>query len=269
MSLVDTVTADWVRRYHPTTEATTRLVCFVHAGGSASFFRPLSAQLAPSVDVIALQYPGRQDRYREPCLEDAGEIAEHVVAALGSLTPLPTVFFGHSMGAVVAFETARRLERRESPTAPRALLASGHRAPSLRPPQSVHRYDDEGLLRQLALLGGPDLRQLDENLLRLLLPSVRADCVVAESYRAGERDTLHCPIHVLIGRQDPLTTVDEAVLWRRHTTAECTVEVYPGGHFFLVEQADQVAEDIDRWLAHIVAWVLGSNHDPSAIRGTS
>ena len=248
MSPVDTATTAWVRRFHPTTEATTRLVCFAHAGGSASFFHPISARFSPDADVVALQYPGRQDRYRERCLDDVGEIAEHVAAELSTLHPLPTVFFGHSMGAVVGFETARVLERLGSPAAPCALLVSGRRAPSIRRGDYVHHYDDTALIREMVLLGGTDMATLDEEFLKLAIPAVRADYKAVETYRAAEGETVGCAVHALVGGQDPRTTVDEATEWRRHTTAEFSVEVYPGGHFFLVDQVGAVGDDIERWL---------------------
>jgi surfactin synthase thioesterase subunit len=252
VSVVDTASStDWVRRFHPSSEATTRLVCFAHAGGSASFFHPLSARFSPVTDVVSLQYPGRQDRHREPCVDDIGELADRVTAELSGLPPLPTVFFGHSMGALVGFETARRLEARDDPAAPRALLASGRRAPGTHRagrPDGVHRFDDRRLLRELELLGGPDMAALDEEFLALALPAIRADYRAVESYGVHPDAEVGCPVVALTGEDDPRTTVDEADAWRRHTRGDFSIQVYPGGHFFLVDHAAAVGGEIGRWL---------------------
>src|SRR5436305_687475 len=105
MTIMNHTTSAWIRRYHPAPAAAVRLVCFPHAGGSASYFHPVSARFSPGVDVEALQYPGRQDRRAEPCVTDLNELADVVTTEIRALDPLPTVYFGHSMGAALAFET--------------------------------------------------------------------------------------------------------------------------------------------------------------------
>src|SRR5262245_13700739 len=100
----------WVRRFHPADGAATQLLCLSHAGGSASYFFPVSRALSPEIDVLAGQYPGRQDRLREPCLLSVDELADQLVAAIKPLTSRPITIFGHSLGATLGFEVARRLE---------------------------------------------------------------------------------------------------------------------------------------------------------------
>src|SRR4051794_26651503 len=97
----------WVRRFHDAGDAGARLVCFPHAGGSASYFFRLSAALSPEFDVCAIQYPGRQDRYSEPFVETIDDLADRIYAALNPGIDGPVAFYGHSMGAVLAFEVAR------------------------------------------------------------------------------------------------------------------------------------------------------------------
>lgn len=113
----------WIRRYHPAPEAAERLVCFPHAGGSASFYLPVSTALSPAVDVLGVQYPGRQDRRHEPGVTSVADLADSITRALADWGDRPLTFFGHSMGAVVAFEVARRMEGAGG--GPVRLFASG------------------------------------------------------------------------------------------------------------------------------------------------
>ncbi|TDB95509.1 alpha/beta fold hydrolase [Actinomadura sp. 7K534] len=153
----------WIRRFHPAPEAATRLVCFPHAGGSAPFYFPVSATLSPGVEVLTVQYPGRQDRRNEPPIGHIPALADAVFEALRPWLADRPALFGHSMGSVVAFEVARRMEEHSTP--PRVLVASGRRAPSRYRGESVHQRDDEGILAELRKLSGTDPRLLaDEEL---------------------------------------------------------------------------------------------------------
>src|SRR5260370_21662075 len=110
MTVADTESGAWIRRYHPSRVSTARLVCFPYAGGSASYYHPVSERFSPAVDVIALQHPGRQDRRQEACITDMDVLADEITEQLLCLSDKPTVFFGHSIGAMFAFWVARRLE---------------------------------------------------------------------------------------------------------------------------------------------------------------
>jgi surfactin synthase thioesterase subunit len=239
----DDATTGWIRRYHNATGSTARLVCFPYAGGSASFFHPVSVRFSPGTDVVSLQYPGRQDRRREACVEDLGKLADLIAEELAALSAKPTVFFGHSMGAVLAFETAYRLERAGT-NPPATVVASGRRAPSTRRADRVHERDDQGLIAELRLLNGTDSAVFgDDELLQLALPAIRGDYTAVETYRCEPGRRIAAPIAVLTGDRDPKTTLPEAEAWREHTEGACTVRVFPGGHFFLTDhQADVNAE---------------------------
>jgi surfactin synthase thioesterase subunit len=183
------LTADddlWCRRYQPARNATARLICLPHAGGSAPFFLPVSAALSPAVDVVAIQYPGRQDR-------------------------------------------------------PVRLFASGRRAPSTYRDETVHLRDDAGILAELRMLNGTGSALLgDDEMMRAALPALRADYQAAETHQCAADVTVACPITVLTGDSDPKTTLDEAKAWAQHTTGSFDIQVYPGGHFFLTDHADQI-----------------------------
>ncbi|MFJ5262514.1 thioesterase II family protein [Streptomyces sp. NPDC088387] len=232
----------WIRRYHPRPDAAARLVCLPHAGGSASFYRPVSAGLPASVDVLALQYPGRQDRRNEPCAESIAELADHVTSVLLPWTDRPLVFFGHSMGATLGFEVARRLES-DHGVVLRALVASARRAPSCHRDEAFHLRDDDGLLAEMRQLSGTDAAILEnEELVRMALPAIRADYRAAETYVYTPGPDLTCPVVALVGDDDPKVTVEEARAWERHTDGPFEFHEFKGGHFYLTAHQQQVLD---------------------------
>ncbi|GAA3580597.1 alpha/beta fold hydrolase [Amycolatopsis ultiminotia] len=238
----------WLRRYHPVDDAAVRLVCLPHAGGSASFFHPLAKAVAPAADVVAVQYPGRQDRLAEQPLNSVEEIADGVTQALLPWLDLPVVLFGHSMGATIAYEVALRLEARG--TRPRAVLVSGRRAPSRHVEKTVHLRDDDGLLAELERLDGTDVRVLQNSEMRdLILPALRADYTAVETYREDGSGPLTAPIHAHTGTEDPDAPVHDVQAWAAHTTGEFTLDTYPGGHFYLTDQIAELAAAVRRQIA--------------------
>ncbi|MCL7460825.1 alpha/beta fold hydrolase [Micromonospora echinofusca] len=233
----------WIRRFHPADEAATRLLCLPHAGGSASYFLAAAKALAPEVDVLAVQYPGRQDRWREPGLTSVHEIADQLAAALPPLLDRPVTIFGHSLGATIGFEVARRLGLRG--VVPTALFASGRRAPHRRKVERVHLRDDAGLIAEVRALAGTDDALLDdEDVVRMVLPAIRSDYTAAETYEYRPGPRLDCPIVALIGDCDPRVTVDEAQAWEEHTGGGFELVVHPGGHFYLNDKMPDVLRRI-------------------------
>ncbi|MGJ6967975.1 thioesterase II family protein [Streptosporangium sp. G11] len=215
------------------------LVCFPHAGGSASFYLPVARLAPPGVEVLAVQYPGRQDRRAERCLDDIGELADRIADALQAWTTRPLALFGHSMGALVAFEVARRLQERG--TVPLALFASGRRAPSVHRDERAHLRPDDGFLAELRGLGGTAAKVLgDDDFMRAVLPMVRSDYRAVETYRYRPGPGLSCPVVALSGTDDPKARPNDVRAWRDHTEAGFEMRLFPGGHFYLNDHAEEI-----------------------------
>ncbi|MER7761394.1 alpha/beta fold hydrolase [Streptomyces sp. NPDC097619] len=234
----------WLRQFAPAAGEGLRLVCFPHAGGSASALVPLARALGDRLDVYVVQYPGRQDRYRE---EPFRNIAAHADALAREIAPLasePYAFFGHSMGAVLAHETARRLSDAGLP-APRRLFLSGRGAPTGRPSVHDRLSGDAEVLAAVTMLGGTGPAVLDDPELReMVLPALRADYAALGSYDSAPGTPLDTGITALIGDSDPVVTVAEAAAWEEHTTGDFRLEVFPGGHFYLDEHTEALSSAV-------------------------
>ncbi|CAN3131325.1 Thioesterase TesA [Mycobacterium sp. smrl_JER01] len=241
-----------MRNFHPAPApaAGVRLVCFPHAGGSASYYFPMSRALTPEFDVYAVQYPGRQDRYSEQPLQSIDELADQAFAALDDLPDAPLAFFGHSMGAVLAFEVARRCEavpgRRVT-----TIFASGAPAPSRRGDERRHSADTD-FVDVLRDLGGTDPRVLENpDMLATFLPAFRTDYLALQDYHRGTEVGIAAPIVVMTATDDPKTSEADARAWHEHTTGGGEVHTFTGGHFYLERQPQRVVEVVTRTLRAI------------------
>ncbi len=257
--------SQWIRGFRTRHEdAPLRLLCFPHAGGSATYYSPLANRIGPAADVRAVQYPGRQDRRSEAPARSIDELADRVVAELKPWTDRPLAFFGHSMGAVVAYEVARRLEERTG-TAPIGLMVSGRRAPSVVVGERVHLRDDAGLIADVRELTGTDDGLLDdEEVVRMILPALRADYTAAETYRHRAGPEPRCPIAALVGEDDSRALQDHVRAWARHTTGTFDLHVFPGGHFYLGDQWEAVGDRVRACLTAF-AWNHSGRRDIAPI----
>jgi medium-chain acyl-[acyl-carrier-protein] hydrolase len=230
----NTPPASWVagpRRSHP---GRIRLVCFPCAGGGASSYYSWSAALAPDIDVCAIQLPGREARVSEQPFTRLDALLERLTAALVPHLDGPFALFGHSMGALLAYETARQLRRSHGLTAVH-VFASGRRAPGLPPSEPpVHAWPDRDLLRHLGDLNGiPDEIFRDRAFMNEMLPVFRADLTLCETYQYRQDLPLTCDLTVLGGDSDPHVPAADLEAWHTETTGRCQVMVLPGDHFFI------------------------------------
>ncbi|MCX5199592.1 alpha/beta fold hydrolase [Streptomyces sp. NBC_00249] len=255
--------SDWFRRFGPAPDSDTRLICFPHAGGAASAYLALSQELTPEFDVVSVQYPGRQDRRMEPAVDDIGRLvgalADELAAELGpGGDGRPYAFFGHSMGAVIAYELARELARRELP-APERLFLSGRFAPTPLGSASDRLDTDAKVIAMIRKLGGTVGKVFDDpDLLEMVMPPLRADYKAIGSYAWQPGRPLDIPFTVLVGDRDPVVPVEDAAAWRVHTTARSDLRIMPGGHFYLDQSVPQVAGVVRAALRRAGVDVLGA-----------
>jgi surfactin synthase thioesterase subunit len=228
----------WLKDLGP--PAAVEVTCFPHSGGAASAFRPLAGELAGDARVVAVQYPGRQERHLEPVITDLHELADHVADVLRQASAAgPRIFFGHSMGAIVAYETAQRL----GPGSPHALLVSARPSPSRVPVTTRYLLPDDELAAHVDRLGGTAAGLLaDSGMRELLLPAIRGDYQASETYRQRDDPPLGCQLIALAGDADPTASVADVSAWREHTTGPSRVVVLPGGHFYLYDHWRAVAQ---------------------------
>lgn len=238
----------WFRRFTKPLDNGPRLVCFPHAGGAATAYMQLARALSADLDVLSVQYPGRQDRYGEepftalaPLVEAvAGELARELAAE----PHRPYALFGHSMGALVAFETARQLARGDAP-APQRLFLSGRGAPETRRSPLGPAFDDADVLAEIRRLNGTDQAMLDNpEVMEMVLPALRADYRALGTYSWGGGEPLSVPVTALIGDGDPMVTLPDVRSWQAHTTGTFELRVFEGGHFYLNDQLAGVAEAV-------------------------
>lgn len=211
-----------------------RLFCFPYAGGGSTSFRNWADELPPGVEVWAVVLPGRETRMAEPLYRRLPPLAENLANAIEPYLGLPSIFFGHSLGALVAYELAGILQARGIGQ-PECLFVSGHRAPHLPvrcPP--THTLPDDRLAIEIGRFGGTSGEVLrNPELLELLLPTIRGDLEVAETYSYVPREALGCPMAAFGGDSDPSVNGAELAAWREHTRSSFVKRLFPGGHFYL------------------------------------
>lgn len=218
----------------PRAGSSLRLYCFAYAGGSAHVFAGWQAQLPPQIEVAAIQLPGRAARMGEAPPASIAQIVEQLAPVIASQGAPRFAFFGHSLGALVAFELARHMAARGM-RQPERLFASACNPPQHRgKSRMLHQLPDQAFLAALAEYDGtpPEVLQHRE-LMELMMPTLRADFRLAEAYAYSPGPLLAMPITVLCGRQDQYVDVDRAALWQSETLGACATEVFDGGHFFL------------------------------------
>lgn len=220
-----------------------RLFCFAYAGGSAASFGAWQAELDPAIEVCAIQLPGRGSRFGEPPCRSMPELVLRIAEKIAAQSDLPFAFFGHSLGALLAFEVASYCDRHGLPM-PEHLFASGCNAPQLRSPsKNLHLYADAHLISALhAYQGTPPEVLRNTELMTLLLPMLRADFSLAENYQYHPRGQLGIPITVLAGKADDYTTPEQVAGWQRETSGQFNVHWFEGDHFFLNEERQRVLD---------------------------
>lgn len=244
----------WLPYMKDKPQARLRLFCFPSAGGWSNAFYPWSDALPDKVLVCPVSLPGRERLLYEPAFTSLPNLVKPLAAALRPSLDEPFAFFGHSMGALIGFELARLL-RRENRAGPAALFVSAHRAPQLPRREQFTTYDlpDSQFIEEVRRLNGTPRAVLEHReLMDLMLPVLRADLEVVETYEYAAEAPLNCPISVFGGGEDPEVSVEELEAWREQSTGPFSLKMLPGGHFFIQTAPPLFLSELSRQLHPLV-----------------
>nr|WP_279158819.1 alpha/beta fold hydrolase [Pseudomonas corrugata] len=221
-----------------------RLYCFSYAGGSAANYNSWQHELGPEAEVVAVELPGRGMRFGEAPCTSLGGVAATVAELISRQGSKPFHFFGHSLGALLAFEVTRYLQQHGLPM-PQRLMVSGASAPQHRTPRTWHLLDDEALIEELKNLNGTPPAVLEHReLMALLLPMIRADFAMAGTYAYHAAPLLRLPLTVMMGRDDENAEGEGVEGWRKETTGDVRVVWFEGGHFYIHPRQQAVLDCI-------------------------
>lgn len=225
---------NWISRLQPRPQSRLRLFCFPYAGGGAPIFRSWPNHLPGAVEVCAIQLPGRGPRMMDKPFKHMPALVSALTDGLLPLFDKPFAFFGHSMGAWISFEVARRLQSKHH-LEPLHLFVSGAGAPHVPSREHpIHDLPEDELLQALKRLNGTPEELLEHTeLIRLLLPTLRADFSICETYTYRNGSLLNCPITAFAGLQDRRLYRSDLKAWAMQTSSAFSTKMFPGDHFFL------------------------------------
>jgi medium-chain acyl-[acyl-carrier-protein] hydrolase len=236
---------EWHAPLRSDRQARVRLICFPYAGGGASAFRGWSALFPPAVEVVPVHLPGRDNRFKEPPFATLPQLIDALAHGLSQILDLPFALLGHSMGALIAFELARRM-RRDGIRAPLCLFVSGRGSPrSPRRGQPLHTAPPDVLIHALHRLNGtPEAILQNAEVMEVLIPLLRADFALSETYEYVVDSPLECPISALGGLDDAGTDREVLQAWHEETVGGFRWRLLPGDHFFLHSARSQLVEAV-------------------------
>jgi medium-chain acyl-[acyl-carrier-protein] hydrolase len=235
MLAVHKETSPWLMYRKPNPKVRLRLFCFPYAGGGALVYRNWAKDLPGTIELCPLQPPGRETRLREEPFTDLGLLVQSLASTLRPFLDRPFAFFGHSLGALVSYQLAHYLRSRDG-TEPAHLFVSGRKAPHLtREKLGISKLPEPQFIERVKELGGtaPAVFQ-DRELMQLILPALRADFHLCDTYQfRSEATLLRCPITALGGLQDKGVAWQDLEAWRKHTSGRFRTYCLPGNHFFI------------------------------------
>jgi medium-chain acyl-[acyl-carrier-protein] hydrolase len=243
----------WLIRYRVRSGASLRLFCFHCAGGSASEFRDWPAHLPGTIELVAVQLPGREGRVRDAFIASMDDLTGGVVDAMAPLLDKPYVVFGHSLGALGGFEVIRRLRRRGLPR-PILFVPAGRQGPQVKeksPP--IASLPEKAFLEELQKDYGDHLGHVLQSaeLREAFVPQIRADFALSERYLFKAERPLDCPIVAFAGVSEDDLEADELDAWSAQTSRRFHSRRFPGDHFFIRESRAQVIDAIKQEIAAV------------------
>ncbi len=235
--------------YQPRPKASSRVLLLPHAGGSASFFRPWCNAFSPEVEIVAIQYPGRENRLQDPLVDNMAELVQQLAQQLRPVLDKPFLLFGHSMGGAVAYELYLALARQQLPL-PRHLVLSACEGPGSQLASNWHQQPDAELLTELSRLNGTHVCFASfPELADLVLPLVRNDYRLIETYQPDLRQTpIDCDLTVMLGKSDQELSLRDALAWQTVTSRTFAVHQFTGDHFYLRQQFPAIITELSRLL---------------------
>lgn len=234
----------WFQVTRPKQETLARIICFPYAGAGPSVFNSWYKYLPENIELVTAHYPGRESRSDEALFYDLGDLVHNLCLHMSHILDKPYVFFGHSMGAYVAFELAKLLSAKSKP-APEQLYLSAVKPPHYIEEEPIHQLNTKSFLKKVIQLDGVPKECLESSeYMMYLLPILRADFASCERYRVHPPQAIDIPMTVLGGDNDP--RVDQACLgdWVHHCNSHFNQKVFPGGHFYLNQHHHQIINNI-------------------------
>ncbi len=244
----------WVTCPQPNAQASLRLFCFPYAGGSSVIFRTWSKSLPTTVELCPIELPGRLTQMKLPAFTQLEPLVQAIAPVLLPHLDKPFAFFGHSMGALLSFELARLL-RKEYGIIPVHLFVSARRAPQIPDPKPpIHALPEPEFKEELRRLNGtPEAVLQNAELMQLLVPILRADFAVLETYVYTAEPPLNCPITAYGGLQDQEVSYDELQAWQNQTNAGFSLQMFTGNHFFLHSAQSLLLQSLSQELHRITS----------------
>lgn len=231
----------WIGPVSKSSSSLVRLLCIPYAGAGASLFHSWQAELGSEIDVVPVLLPGRETRLQDRLVTSVDEMVAGIVGELHLVWDRPFAIFGHSMGGLIAYRTAQLLQNRSMPMPQQVFLSAcePHRARRDGPPD--HELSDEDFVRVVGQMDGtpPELLANDE-LVSLVLPRLRADFAVVDSFRLANGSRIGIPITAMAGSEDERVTWDSVRQWSQHTAAGFTAHLLRGNHYFIADARDRL-----------------------------
>ncbi len=234
----------WLDTFNPNPDAKLRIFCFPYAGGSPAVFRNWSNFLPKDIELTAICYPGRERRFVEPLCSEMSQLIEALYKDIQSVLDIPYVFFGHSLGALISYELAMRIQgaRLQSP---RKLIVSAKRPPNLPlTSTAISSLPDNLFLAELKKLNGTPARIYEsDELMAFFMPIIRADFRLNEQYQFSHCELLNCPIDAWLGNEDCISD-KEMREWFELTTGQTSIKTFNGDHFFIDDDQEYIVSQL-------------------------
>jgi medium-chain acyl-[acyl-carrier-protein] hydrolase len=246
--------AKWFLRASTRSAARIRIFCFPYAGGAASIYRGWASFMPPGVEIIPVELPGRGRRLAEPPIRRMAGLVAALTPVIAPLLDTKFAFFGHSMGALIAFELARELRRRRG-LMPEQVFISGRSAPQVRDSEAAtYALPEDEFRAELKRLNGTPVEALENaELMSLMLPYIRADFELVQTYKYYDDAPLRCRITAYGGLEDRAVTREALLRWQQHTQSQFSLHMLPGDHFFLRSATQPLLELLRPELLRIIA----------------